>query len=98
MSTPRINFVNTLIFIIAGLCVTKFVFGKDAFSFKYNDMIMFSVFIFLVGGAFILSFFNGFSILMKTCKTQHKGTCYHRRGVGKYECEKCNDWDIITYT
>jgi len=97
MTTPRINFVNALIFIIGGLCVTMFVNGKDAFSFKYNNMIMFSVFIFLVGGAVIVSFFNGFSILMKTCKTQHKGTCY-RRYRGNYECEKCNDWNVITYT
>ena len=86
MSTPRINFISVPIFILGGLCATKFVNGKDAFSFKRNDMLMFSVFIFLVGGAVILSIFNGFSILMNTCKTQHKGTCYRRRR-GNYECE-----------
>jgi hypothetical protein len=98
MSTPRINFINVLIFILGGLCATKFVNGKDAFSFKKNDILMFSLFIFLVGGAVLLVVLNSISILIKTCKTQHKGTCYRRRGVGKYECEKCNDWDIITYT
>jgi hypothetical protein len=61
-------------------------------------MLMFSLFIFVFGGAVLLAVLNSISILMKTCKTQHKGNCYRRRGVGNYECEKCNDWDIITYT
>ena len=97
MSTPRINFVNTLIFILGGLCTTKFVNGKDSFSFKKNDMLIFSVFIFLVGGTVTIVILNAVSILMKTCKTEHESTCYGRRGRGQYKCTKCNDWDIISY-
>uniref|UniRef100_A0A6C0IBH3 Uncharacterized protein n=1 Tax=viral metagenome TaxID=1070528 RepID=A0A6C0IBH3_9ZZZZ len=97
MTTPRINFVNTLIFIIGGLFITWIIFGEAAFSLKYKRILIVSVFIFIFGGAITINLFNGLSLIMNTCKTKYEDPKYrHPRGNSKGL--RCNDWNIISYT
>ena len=68
-------------------------------NLKYRNFLELSydVVFFILGSFFLIESLNALYLILDICKTEYTDKCRNRHSVRTYDCQKCDDWDIIKY-
>jgi hypothetical protein len=82
-----------------GLILMRYINGSNDFKFRKLSNFSYNVLFFILGSYLLLTSLNALYLILDICKTEYTDKCRRgRRGWGEsYDCQKCDDWDIIIY-
>ena len=95
----RINYFNGIVATFGGLILMRYINGSNDFKFRNLSHFSYNILFFILGSYLLLASLNALYLILDICKTEYTDKCKRgRRGWGAtYDCQKCDDWDIITY-
>jgi len=94
----RINYFNLIVSTFGGLMMVRYI-NSGIINLKYRNFLELSydVVFFMIGCFILIESLNALYLILDICKTEYTDKCRKRHSVRTYDCQKCDDWDIIKY-